>query len=580
MSAPYKAAAVQFEPAMFRKEQNIEGLLALVETAVAGGAKLIVTPEMGTTGYCWHDRGEVEPFVEAIPGPTTERFAAVAKARGVHIVVGMPEVDPATELYYNSAVLIGPEGVVGTHRKTHPYISEPKWAASGNLGHRVFETPLGRIAMLICMDIHFIETARLAGLGGADVICHVSNWLAERTPAPYWINRAFENGCYLVEANRWGVERGVQFSGGSCIIAPDASILAIVDGGDDIAFAEIDPAVARARTVWGEPIMAQRRPELYRELMTNTFAWNPVDFFRLYGHRPLPEGRKAAIAVAEFAPGPEGSANLADIARLAEAARTDGAELVVFPQFALTGLGNPAAGAVRLDSLVIKGFADLAVRLGIHLVAGFAERDDGRCFDSAVLAGPEGFVGTYRKIHLTEADKAWASPGEDWAVFDLPFARLGLLLGHDASFPEAGRVLALRGCDIIACPSAVRDRFHQGHEGTSVVQPSPIPTGADPLHWHQYRVRAGENNCWLAFANVHAPMAGYPGLSGIFGPDTFLFPRQEAIVGDNASHVIMTIDTGTLGGTYPTHVVRRKDLVLMRQPHHYTELVAPSKKHE
>ncbi len=52
------------------------------------------------------------------------------------------------------------------------------------------------------MDIHFVETARLVALQGADVICHISNWLAERTPAPYWISRAFENGCYLIESNR------------------------------------------------------------------------------------------------------------------------------------------------------------------------------------------------------------------------------------------------------------------------------------------------------------------------------------------------------------------------------------------
>ncbi|NGO91448.1 MAG: amidohydrolase, partial [Halomonas sp.] len=123
-------------------------------------------------------------------------------------------------------VLVGPEGYLGKHRKSHPYIAEPKWAASGDTGHQVFETSLGRIALLICMDIHFLETARLVALQGAEVICHLSNWLAERAPAPYWISRAKENGCYLIESNRWGMERGVQFSGGSCVIDPDGYIQA------------------------------------------------------------------------------------------------------------------------------------------------------------------------------------------------------------------------------------------------------------------------------------------------------------------------------------------------------------------
>ncbi|WP_336739888.1 nitrilase-related carbon-nitrogen hydrolase [Aureimonas altamirensis] len=575
MPVPFKAAAVQFEPTMFDKERNIETLLALVGEAADAGARLIVTPEMGTTGYCWHERSEVAPFVEPIPGPTTRRFAQLAHERNCFLVIGMPEVDPATNLYYNSAVLIGPEGIVGTHRKTHPYISEPKWAVSGDLGHEVFETEIGRIALLICMDIHFVETARLAALKGADVICHVSNWLAERTPAPYWINRAFENGCYLIEANRWGLERGVQFSGGSCIISPDADILAVVDGGDGIAYAEIDPARARARTVWGEPILKQRRPDLYMELMTNTFAWNPGDFFRLYGHRPLPEGRKAKVAVAEMEPVDDPAANLRTIAEIAKEIALEGAELIVFPELALTGLSRPAETAVATDAPTLVHLQRIAVDLGVHLVVGFAERDGDACFNSAVLAGPEGIVGTYRKIHLTEAERGWARAGDSWAVFDLPFGRLGLLIGHDMSFPEAGRILALKGCDIIACPAAVRERFHASHDGTSVAQPAPIPTGADPLHWHQYRVRAGENNCWLAFANVRAPLDGYPGLSGVFGPDTFLFPRQEAVVLDNESYALAEIDTSSLGGPYPTHVARRKDLVLMRQPHHYGDLVAP-----
>ncbi|MFX8926054.1 nitrilase-related carbon-nitrogen hydrolase, partial [Acinetobacter baumannii] len=93
-----------------------------------------------------------------------------------YIVVGMPEVDE-DGIYFNTAVLIGPDGIVGRHRKTHPYISEPKWAAAGDLHNQVFETPIGRIGLLICMDIHFVETARLMALGGADVICHISNWL-------------------------------------------------------------------------------------------------------------------------------------------------------------------------------------------------------------------------------------------------------------------------------------------------------------------------------------------------------------------------------------------------------------------
>ena len=568
----FTAAAVQFDPTMYEKERNIARLFDLVREAADKGAKLIVTPEMGTTGYCWFDRDEVSSQVETIPGPTTGRFEALAKELGLHIVIGMPEVEPATGLYYNSAALIGPEGLVGKHRKSHPYISEPKWAAPGDLGHQVFETGLGRIALLICMDIHFVETARLVALGGADVICHVSNWLSERTPAPYWISRAFENSCYLIESNRWGLERTVQFSGGSCVIEPDGTIAAVIDGGDGVITAEIDTDRARERVVLGEPTFAQRRPDLYRELPTGQSGWNPLDFFTLYGHRPLPAGKRSKIAAAQFAPGSNVAANLARIAELAMEAAAEGAALVVFPELSITGLDDPASRAEPLSGVSVTRLLAIAWKLKIHIVAGFAESDGAKTYNSAVLVGPEGVAGSYRKIHLAAHDRGWASAGDSWKVFDLPLGRVGLLIGHDALFPEAGRILALRGCDAIAVPAAIGGQFSFGHAGTSVAQNFPIPTGADPFHWHHFRARAGENNVVLAFANVLDEEAGFSGKSGVFGPETFTFPRTEAIVFEGEGVAVSEIDTSNLDTPYPTNPIRRKDLVTMRLPHHYVPL--------
>jgi predicted amidohydrolase len=79
-------------------------------------------------------------------------------------------------------------------------------------------------------------------------------------------------------------------------------------------------------------------------------------------------------------------------------------------------------------------------------------------------------------------------------VFDLPIGRVGLLIGHDAMFPEAVRSLSLLGCDLVACPAAISGRFTGAHGGTAIRHNYPIPTGADPYHWHAFRVRAGESN--------------------------------------------------------------------------------------
>lgn len=573
-SNSYKAATVQFEPTMYEKERNILSLLKFCEAAAVNGARLIVTPEMGTTGYCWYDRAEVAPFVETVPGPTTDRFLEICAKYRCHIVVGMPEVDAGTDLYYNTAVLIGPEGVIGRHRKSHPYISEPKWAANGDIAHQVFETEIGRIGMLVCMDLHFFETARLEAVAGADVICHISNWLQERTPAPYWINRAFENACWVIESNRWGLERTVQFSGGSCIIEPDGKVAASIDVGDGIAYGTIDLDRARKREVLGEKVFEKRRPQLYAEMMTNSFTWNPGDYFRLYGHQPIPRGAKSRLAVVQFAPVDDVAANLATIeAHVRNLAGAGGPDMIVFPELSLTGLGDPASRAEPLTGPTVAAFTRLAMKLRTYLVAGFAETDGDVIYNAAVLAGPEGLVGSYRKTHLGSADEAWATAGDEWKVFDLAMGRVGLAIGHDALYPEAIRALSLRGCDIVACPAAIAGTFTGAHAGTKIPHNHPIPKGADPWHWHAFRMRGGENNVYLAFANVIAPDKGFLGASAVFGPDSFVFPRQETAILDEEESAVATVDTTNLDTPYPTNIVRRKDLVTMRLPHHYLPLV-------
>ncbi|TKI02935.1 amidohydrolase [Martelella alba] len=563
MKAPVVVAAIQFEPSQFFKEKNILRLLALAEEAAINGAKLIVMPEMGTTGYCWLERKEIAPYVETVPGDTTDRFAGISRRYGCYLVLGMAEKDRQSDLYYNTAVLIGPDGVIGKHRKTHPYISEPKWAANGDLGHQVFTTPIGNIALLICMDIHFIETARLAFVQQADVICHISNWLAERTPAPYWINRAYENGCYLIESNRWGAERGVQFSGGSCVINPDGHVQNWRDTGDGIVYGTLEPTTSL------RPQLASRRPELYTSLMTHPFLWNPLDFFALYAKAPLPVGKMSSIAVAQFTPTNDLDANLAQITHWAVAAAKSGAELLTLPESSLTGPYCSADTAISQQHEAIRALMDLTARLRIHLVAGMVEKYAGACYNTALLLGPDGLIGHYRQIHIRDGDRVWASAGETWAAFDLPCGRVGLLIGQDLLFPEAGRILAMQGCDIIACPSSLALPPSMAHPGTNVPHSYPIAKGPSPHHWLIPRVRAGENNVYLSYANGHES-----GLSGIFGPDTFAWPRQETLITETRALAILDIDTSNLASGYPTNVVRRKDLVAMRQPHHYPLLIA------
>src|SRR5437870_6102546 len=284
----YRVAAIQYEPMLGEKEKNVADLFHLVEEAAQHNARLIVLPEMATTGYCWESRSEIAPYVESVPGPTTDRFQQLATHYDCYIALGLAEVDPATDVYYNCMALIGSQGLIGTYRKIHSYISEPRWARDGDLGMPVWETPLGRLAGLICQDAEFFESARVPALHGADVLLFPTNWLDEKSPSGSWIARAFENGVYLIGANRYGSERGIQFSGGSCIVNPDGSIQAYLDDGEGIVYGEVDLSRSRAKK-WGPPDeepwgdrLVDRRTSAYVMLAHNTYPWEPSRRPRLY----------------------------------------------------------------------------------------------------------------------------------------------------------------------------------------------------------------------------------------------------------------------------------------------------------
>src|SRR5690242_16079785 len=309
--APYKVAAIQFDPVLGEKDNNISRLLCLTEEAARNGARLIVHPELATTGYCWLSREEVAPYVEPVPGPTTDRFARLAAQYDCYIATSLPEVDPATNVYYNCMALIGPAGLIGVYRKIHSYISEPRWARDGDLGFPVWDTPLGRLSGVICMDAEYFEATRIPALHGADVLLFPTNWLEEKCPSNRWLARAFENGVYFIAANRCGLERTVQFSGGSCVLDPGGAIQAYLDNGEGIIYGEIDVARARDKR-WGPLVkdstgtarmeaagdrLADRRPAEYLSLVNNTYLWEPLMFHGLYELGELPPGQLSCAGI-------------------------------------------------------------------------------------------------------------------------------------------------------------------------------------------------------------------------------------------------------------------------------------------
>ncbi|MBV9256804.1 MAG: hypothetical protein JO215_02170, partial [Ktedonobacteraceae bacterium] len=478
----YRVAAVQYEPTLGEKEKNVRNLLQLTEEAAQQNARLIVLPEMATTGYCWASRMEIAPYVEPLPGPTIERFQALATHYACFIALGLPEVDPETDVYYNSMVLLGPEGLIGTYRKIHSYISEPRWARDGDLGIPVWDTPLGRLSALICMDAMYFEPARISALQDVDVLLLPANWLDEKCPSSWWMTRAFENGIYIVAADRYGNERGVQFSGGSCILNPDGSIQAYRDDGEGIVYGEIDLERCRDKR-WGDSFLsggnrlADRVPAAYTTLVQNTYLWEPLRYHSLYDLGELPEGQLSCAGVVqmdiqEFSvqSNMEILESLSDMMRTTmrdnEPARPD---VLVLPELLLPGPIPYGATGPLVPELVIPHFQQgaitvpgpetdalvaLADELQLSMVIGVAERSENVYYNTVLLIDPEGIYGIFRKLHLTPLDTLWATSGNlGLQTFDTPTGRIGLATGYDVLFPETLRVLAGKGADLVCAPA-------------------------------------------------------------------------------------------------------------------------------
>ncbi|KQX26598.1 hydratase [Variovorax sp. Root434] len=154
------------------------------------------------------------------------------------------------------------------------------------------------------------------------------------------------------------------------------------------------------------------------------------------------------------------AANLKRSIELIEEAAGHGAVIAVLPELANTGyVFSSRREAFELAEAVPDGesasaWIDVARRCKIHVVAGIAERVEDRLYNAAIVAGPKGYIGTYRKLHLWGDEHLFFESGDlGLPVFHTEIGRLGAVICYDGWFPEVYRLLAMRGADIVCMPT-------------------------------------------------------------------------------------------------------------------------------
>jgi predicted amidohydrolase len=219
-------ASIQFAPVLHDVQRNLATAQQMAFEAAGKGAAVVVLPELCIGGSVLNDKREAANCAQTRDGYQTEAFYEIAKRFNCHIVFGYVEL--AEGKFYNSAAIVGPQGLVGNAQKKNLYGPDHLWAEASEQLSPVVVTRAGRLGALICRDAanNFRQTykfykseSRFYKKGSVDTIALLTNWGPVYSyPDAQWVELAEETGANVVVSNRVGSERDMTFKGGSCCI--------------------------------------------------------------------------------------------------------------------------------------------------------------------------------------------------------------------------------------------------------------------------------------------------------------------------------------------------------------------------
>jgi predicted amidohydrolase len=260
----------------------MERALAAIRRAADAGAQLVVFGEMYLSGYRTDEWLSKWATIIDPPDRHVQLLMDVAREHGLHVIMGMGSFGSLMPGdIYNTALLVGPEGLVGIYRKTH-VAAFPHPNSEGIVMERcfyspgrelpVFDTRLGRLGIHICYDITFPEVARVQALKGADLLINVAATAGgfEEMWEHTVFTRAIENATWYVVCSVVGNQRGDRLFGGSRVVDPAGKLVAAGKfDQEDFLIVDIDPS--RTREVRSKShYFNSRNPELYRTIAEAT----------------------------------------------------------------------------------------------------------------------------------------------------------------------------------------------------------------------------------------------------------------------------------------------------------------------
>ena len=556
----FRAAAVQTLAKLGDVDYNLVLSERHVMEAIKQGANVVVLPECMNSGYLFDSPEHARKLAEPLDGRFVSGLAAICQREGVYIASGITEWDAEQEKVFNSGVLLDRAGEVILHyQKQFLATHDQLWFDVGQKGCPVVDTELGRIGLLICFDGRMPEIARCLALNGADVLLDMANFFALDQAEMWGPARAYENGVWLVAATKAGYERSIYYPGGSMIVDPRGQVRAsLPNDAHGVIVEDILPEEARDKSIYGRnDRFGDRRPDAY-SILAEPYESTQVAGLARTPLVPAESTCKVAAIQSHVTP----SADAATVIEMLSHTAKLGVKVMALPEYAFAPHWAPTSeeidrAASSADSIVAQVGA-ICREYGCIVALPQIVRENERTYPCSVLVGPNGDIaGVYRKVHLTDQDREWATAGDAFPVFDTPFGRVGMMMGYDGLFPEASRCLGVGGADMILWSANFRNPLER--------QWLTVPRGVDN---RTALLVANRLDCPYPGGSVVVPPTGFP-----HWDITRMIPRNTAMGAVFTAFLDLAV-------TRQKQVIPKVDLIANRLPETYGILVSGSHPHD
>ncbi len=436
--------------------ENKENILRMIDKAADVHPQLMILPECAYPAY-YISPLMVKNSLE-FQKSTLELISEVkqrAKLYKCYIALGIVETDQIKNIFYNSALLINPEGQeIIRFRKSYLWHFDSRWFCAGDQ-YPVFETEFGKVGMFICADGRLPEIVRCLSLQGADILIDLTNWVTSGFEKEIFSNpqveymiptRALENRVWIIASNKVGMEaKSILYCGKSAVFNPDGQIAKIASScQEEILFYEISLEEALDKSIDNQiNIINDRRPELYSELI------QPTDTLPVYSIMKKKTGFKntnplTAVVQIEFED--NFRKYLQKIEFFIDNLLEQETDIIIFPECNFIFPENGEEIIHKIKQIT----KDRKVLCAITIV----EKADESYYKTTFLIESGKLQGKYRKTHLEREEKSLFSSGDlGLPVFRTSYGYMGVMIGYEGLFPEIARILTLKGADLIIWPS-------------------------------------------------------------------------------------------------------------------------------